>query len=174
MDSVTRGFRHGLYAHSIPQCIHAVARHEGRLGGQNGKEQSSRILGNNPPPPDYKQALAYIYSLAYNFCLLIFGTPLFPRKKMALLDTNDPHLFYDDIAAAREEDEAVAEDFYEAATDVEDTGSVSAQSNEGVEEHAGVGKTVADKACLCLSFCLRLASEFAILPCLLMYETSQI
>ena len=56
---------------------------------------------------------------------------------MALLDTNDPHFFYDDIAAAREEDEAVVEDFYEAATDVEDTGSVSAESNEGVEEHEG-------------------------------------
>ena len=53
---------------------------------------------------------------------------------MALLDTNDPHFFYDDIAAAREEDEAVVEDFYEA--DVEDTSSVSAESNEGVEEHA--------------------------------------
>ena len=56
---------------------------------------------------------------------------------MAFLDTNDPHFFYDDIAAAREEDEAVVEDFYEAATIVEDTGSVSAESNEGVEEHAG-------------------------------------
>ena len=33
------------------------------------------------PPPNYKRALAYIYSLAYNFCLLIFGTPpVSPQK----------------------------------------------------------------------------------------------
>ena len=46
---------------------------------------------------------------------------------MALPDTNDPHFFYDDIAAAREEDEAVVEDFFEAATYVEDTSSISAE-----------------------------------------------
>ena len=105
----------------------------------------------NPPPIISKRLLIFIRLLIIFACLYL-EHPLFPRRKMALLDTNDPHLFYDDIAAAREEDEAVAEDFYEAATDVEDTGSVSAQSNEGVEEHAGTGKTVADKACLCLSF----------------------
>ena len=71
------------------------------------------------------------------FACLYLEHPLFPRRKMALLDTNDPHFFNDDIPAAREEDEAVVEDFYEAATDVEDRGSVSAESNEGVEEHEG-------------------------------------
>ena len=30
----------------------------------------------------------------------------------------------------------VVDDFYEAATDVEDTGSISAASNEGAAEHA--------------------------------------
>ena len=95
-------------------------------------------LPNSNPPPDYKQGLAYIYSLAYNFCLLIFGTPpISPVERWICLTPIDPHLFYDDIAAAREEDEAVVEDFYEAATDVEYTGFISAESNEGVEKHAG-------------------------------------
>ena len=56
-----------------------------------------------------------------------------------LIDTDDPHLFYDDIAAVQEEDAVVVDSLHEAATDVEDTGSISAELNEGVEEHAVVG-----------------------------------
>ena len=42
---------------------------------------------------------------------------------MANHDDSAPSLlFLDDILAAREEDEAVIEDFYEASTDVEDEG----------------------------------------------------
>ena len=40
-------------------------------------------------------------------------------------------------------------DFYEAATDIEDTGSNSAESNEGVAEHAEV-----DASFLCFFSCL--------------------
>ena len=92
---------------------------------------------SKPPPQIISKRLLIFIRLLIIFACLYLEHPLFPRKKMALLDTNDPHFFYDDIAAAREEDEAVVEDFYEAATDVEDTGSASAESSEGVEEHEG-------------------------------------
>ena len=71
----------------------------------------------NPPPPIISKRLLTFIRLLIVFACLYLEHPLFPRKKMALLDTNDPHFFYDDIAAAREEDEAVVEDFHEAATE---------------------------------------------------------
>ena len=48
--------------------------------------------------------------------------------------------------------------FGEAATDVEDTGSGSAESNEGVAQHA-----IGEGSLLCF---LSLASRVAMLPCL--------
>ena len=81
--------------------------------------------------------LLILIRLLITFACLYLQHPSFPRRKMSLLDTSDPHFFHDDIAATREEDEAVVEDFYEAATNVEDTGSVNADSNEGVEAHEG-------------------------------------
>ena len=84
-----------------------------------------------------KQALAYIFfCLLTIFACLFFEYPLFSLQKMALPDINDPHCFYDDITAAGEEDEVVVWDFHQAATDFEDTGSISAESSEGVEQDA--------------------------------------
>ena len=56
---------------------------------------------------------------------------------------------YGDVAAAQEEDEVVVQDVYEAATDVEDTGSINAESNEGVARHA-----IGDASSLCFFSCL--------------------
>ena len=63
-----------------------------------------------PPPPIISKRLLLFIRLLIIFACLYLEHPLFPRRKMALLDTNDPHFFYDDIAAAREEDEAVVEE----------------------------------------------------------------
>ena len=91
---------------------------------------------------------------------------------MALPDTNDPHFFYHDIEAAGEEDTAVVEYCYEAATDVEDTSSISAESNEGdfncVLWSQKLWQT--KQACASLLW-FRPASGFTILPCLLIFYT---
>ena len=56
-------------------------------------------------------------------------------------------------------------DFYEAVTDVEDTGSISAESNEGVAEHA-----IGDASFSVFS----IASGVPSLPCLLIIRPSTI
>ena len=65
------------------------------------------------------------------------------------LTSMTPIFFHDDVAAAQEEDGVVVEDFYETATDVQDMGSIRAESNEGVAEHA-----IGDASFLCFPSCL--------------------
>ena len=54
----------------------------------------------NPPSPVVIERL--YFRLAY-----IRNTACIHCRKMALPDTNDPHFFYHEIAADREEDEVV-------------------------------------------------------------------
>ena len=54
------------------------------------------------PLPIISKRLLKKFLLAY-----IQNGPCFQGRKMALSDTNDHHFFYDDIEAAREEDEVV-------------------------------------------------------------------
>ena len=94
------------------------------------------------------------------FLLANIRNPLFSLQSAGSPDINDPHLFHDDVAAAQEEDGVVVEDFYEAATDIEDMGSIRAESNEGVAEHA-----IGDASFLCFPSCLW-GRHIAVLVCI--------
>ena len=61
----------------------------------------------NPPPIRSKRLLIACLNFLLAYIQNIQNTPCFHCRKMALPDINDPLFFYDDIAAAREEDEVV-------------------------------------------------------------------
>ena len=71
------------------------------FGGGGGGCQLSPFWGRGRGP------LVYIFLLPEFLLAYMRNTPCFHGRKMALPDTNDPHFFYDDIAAARKEDEVV-------------------------------------------------------------------
>ena len=51
---------------------------------------------------------------------------LFVCRNMAELNVDDPSFWFDDVLAARDEDEAIVDECYEAATDASDyAGSIS-------------------------------------------------
>ena len=61
------------------------------------------------------------------FCVFLFGRPrcaLFPApfvcRNMAELNIDDPSFWFNDVLAARDEDEAIVDDCYEAATNASD------------------------------------------------------
>ena len=67
--------------------------------------------------------------------VLIFGTPpVFTAEEWLCSDTNDPNVFV--MTMQQPERRTKRLFFYEAATEIEDAGSSSAESNKGVAAHS--------------------------------------
>jgi len=85
------------------------------------------------PPPVQEHARVLIYLRVLIFCVFLFLRPwcaVFPApfvcRNMAELNVDDPSFWFNDVLAARDEDEAIVDECYEAATDASDyAGSIS-------------------------------------------------
>ena len=85
------------------------------------------------PPPVQERARVLIFLRVLIFCVFLFVRPpcavfpvLFVCRNMADWNVDDPSFWFNDVLAARDEDEAIVDECYEAATDASDyAGSIS-------------------------------------------------
>ena len=94
----------------------------GRVGaGKTGFHAGSLVL---KPAPVQEHTPVLICLRVLIVCVFLFGRPqcavfpaLFVCRNMAELNVDDPSFWFDDGLAARDEDEAIVDECYEAATD---------------------------------------------------------
>ena len=67
-----------------------------------------------------------IYLHVLIFSVFLFGPAPFVCRNMAELNVDDPSFWFNDVLAARDEDEAIVVDCYEAATDASDYAMLAA------------------------------------------------
>ena len=87
------------------------------------------------------------------FCVFLFGRPqcaVFPvpfvYRNMAELNVDDPSLWFNDVLAARDKDEAIVDNCYEAATDASDyAGPISGDDSDDQPEFCNDQPEQADR-----------------------------
>jgi len=89
------------------------------------------------PPPQLEARVCLTFSARLQ-CLLAYvrNTPFFHYRKMALPDTNDPHFFCFDIAAAERRMQRLCRTCIKLRQMLRTQAARSAESNGGVAEHA--------------------------------------